>query len=77
MTGHLMGAAGAIEAFAAIQAIRTGVIAPTINLEDPDPACALDYTPNEAQERDVTVALSNSMGFGGHNACLAFRRWEP
>ena len=77
MTGHLMGAAGAIEAIAAIQAIRTGVIAPTINLEDPDPACDLDYTPNEAQERDVTVALSNSMGFGGHNACLAFRRWEP
>ena len=50
---------------------------PTINLTHPDPECDLDYTPNKAAERDVRVALSNSMGFGGHNACLVFKRWEP
>ena len=76
MTAHLLGAAGAIEAAATVQAIRHGVIPPTINLEHPDPECDLDYTPNQAREREVRVALSNSMGFGGHNACLAFRRWE-
>ena len=76
MTAHLLGAAGAIEAVAAIQAIREGLIPPTINLEHPDPECDLDYTPNVARKRDVRVAISNSMGFGGHNACLVFRRWE-
>ena len=77
MTGHLMGAAGAIEAIACIKAIEHGLIPPTINLRDPDPACDLNYTPNAAAEREVRVALSNSMGFGGHNACLTFQRWEP
>ena len=76
MTAHLLGAAGAIEAVASIQAIREGLIPPTINLEHPDPECDLDYTPNVARKRDVRVAISNSMGFGGHNACLVFRRWE-
>lgn len=76
MTGHLLGAAGAVEALATVEAIRTGVIPPTINLQNPDPDCDLDYTPNVCRERNVRVAISNSMGFGGHNACLVFRRWE-
>ncbi len=76
MTGHLMGAAGAIEAIACIKTIENGLVPPTINLSDPDPACDLNYTPNVAAERDVRVALSNSMGFGGHNACLTFKCWE-
>lgn len=76
MTGHLLGAAGAVEALATVEAIRNGVIPPTINLDNPDPDCDLDYTPNVARERDIRVAISNSMGFGGHNACLVFRRWE-
>ncbi len=76
MTGHLLGAAGAVEALATVEAIRRGVIPPTINLHNPDPDCDLDYTPNVCRERDVRVAISNSMGFGGHNACLVFRRWE-
>lgn len=76
MTGHLLGAAGAVEALATVEAIRRGVIPPTINLNNPDPDCDLDYTPNVCRERDVRVAISNSMGFGGHNACLVFRRWE-
>ncbi len=76
MTGHLLGAAGAVEALATVEAIRTGVIPPTINLRNPDPDCDLDYTPNLCRERNVRVAISNSMGFGGHNACLVFRRWE-
>ena len=76
MTGHLLGAAGALEAVATVEAIRSGVIPPTINLQHPDPDCDLDYTPNQSRERDVRVAISNSMGFGGHNACLVFRRWE-
>ncbi len=77
MTGHLLGAAGAIEAVAAIKAITDSIIPPTINLTDPDPECDLDYVPNIARKKDVRVALSNSMGFGGHNACLVFQRWEP
>ncbi len=76
MTGHLLGAAGAVEALATVGSIRHGKIPPTINLEHADPDCDLDYTPNTWRERDVRVALSNSMGFGGHNACLVFRRWE-
>ena len=76
MTGHLLGAAGAVEALATVEAIRCSVIPPTINLQHPDPDCDLDYTPNVCRERDVQVAISNSMGFGGHNACLVFRRWE-
>ncbi len=75
MTGHLLGAAGAVEALATVEAIRHGVIPPTINLQNADPDCDLDYTPNVCREREVRVAISNSMGFGGHNACLVFRRW--
>ena len=76
MLGHTLGAAGAIEAIATIQAIRTGCIPPTINLDDPDEAAAgLDLVPNTAQQRDVHVALSNSFGFGGQNTALVFREW--
>ena len=76
MHGHLMGGAGALEAIASIQAIRTGIIPPTINYEVPDPACDLDYVPNVARHADVRVALSNNVGLGGHNACVIFRRYE-
>jgi beta-ketoacyl-acyl-carrier-protein synthase II len=76
MTGHLMGAGGGIEAIATIQAIKTGIIPPTINLEHPDPECDLDYVPNEARQAEVTVGMSNSFGFGGHNATLVFRRYD-
>ena len=75
MIGHTIGAAGAIEAVVSIMSILTGRIAPTINLHHPDPECDLDYVPNEAREATVHVALSNSMGFGGHNACLIFKRF--
>jgi 3-oxoacyl-[acyl-carrier-protein] synthase II len=77
MTGHLMGAGGGVEAIATIQTIKTGIIAPTINLEHPDPECDLDYVPNEARQvDDVEVGISNSFGFGGHNATLVFRRYD-
>ncbi|MBI2723626.1 MAG: beta-ketoacyl-ACP synthase II [Chloroflexi bacterium] len=76
MHGHLMGGAGALEAIAAVQTIRTGIIPPTINYEVPDPDCDLDYVPNVAREADVPVALSNSVGLGGHNACVIFRRFS-
>lgn len=72
MTGHTLGGAGALEAVVCIQTIRTGVLPPTINLTDPDPQCDLDYVPNVAREATVGAALSNSFGFGGHNACLLF-----
>jgi 3-oxoacyl-[acyl-carrier-protein] synthase II len=71
--GHLLGAAGAIEAAACILAINRGQIPPTINLDDPDPECDLDYVPNKARTADVKVALSNSFGFGGHNATLVIK----
>ena len=74
MTGHMLGAAGAIEAIACLKALETGIIPPTINLLEPDPECDLDYVPNTACEKKIDIALSNSLGFGGHNACLAFRR---
>ena len=77
MTGHLMGAAGAIEAIACIQSIREGTVPPTINLSCADPECDLDYVPGTVRPHAVRVALSNSMGFGGHNSCLVFQRWEP
>ena len=76
MTGHLLGAAGAVEAIASILAITHGRIPPTINFETPDPACDLNYTFNEPQDRDVTVALSNAFGFGGHNTCVVFKKVE-
>ena len=74
MTGHLLGAAGAIEAAAVCKAIETNAIPPTINYEEPDPDCDLDYVPNESREADVQVAMSNNSGFGGHNASLVFRK---
>jgi 3-oxoacyl-[acyl-carrier-protein] synthase II len=76
MTGHLLGAAGAVEGIASVLACQRGVIPPTINLREPDPDCDLDYAPEGARERPVRVALSNSFGFGGHNVCLAFRHWD-
>ncbi len=75
MIGHTIGAAGAIEAIVSIMSILTGLITPTINLHHPDPECDLDYVPNKARETTVNVAMSNSMGFGGHNACLIFKRF--
>lgn len=77
MLGHTFGAAGAIEAAISILSIVHGIIPPTINLEHPDPACDLDYVPNQARKASVHIALSNSMGFGGHNTCLLFKRYEP
>lgn len=74
MTGHLLGAAGAIEAAAVCKAIETNAIPPTINYEEPDPDCDLDYVPNESREADVQLAMSNNSGFGGHNASLIFRK---
>ncbi len=75
MTGHLLGAAGGVELAACVQAVRTGVIPPTINLDDPDPQCDLDYTPHTARETEVNVALTNSFGFGGHNASLLIKKF--
>ena len=73
MTGHMFGAAGAAEAIATILALRDGIVPPTINLDCPDPECDLDYTPNVAQKTALTLGISDSLGFGGHDACLAFR----
>lgn len=74
MHGHMFGATGAAEAIAAILALRDGIVPPTINLDNPDPECDLDYTPNKAVKSDLTLSLSDSFGFGGHNACIAFRK---
>ncbi len=76
MTGHTLGAAGAVEAVISIQSMLTGIIPPTINLHHADPDCDLDYVPNEARPVQVNVAMSNAMGFGGHNTCLIFKRYE-
>jgi 3-oxoacyl-[acyl-carrier-protein] synthase II len=76
MTGHLLGAAGGLEALLCVKALCTGVLPPTINYEVPDPDCDLDYVPNSARETNPRAVMSNSFGFGGHNACLIFRRWE-
>ncbi len=76
MIGHTLGAAGAVEAVSSIMTILTGIIPPTINLHHPDPACDLDYVPNEARHATVNLTLSNSMGFGGHNTSLIFKRYE-
>lgn len=76
MTGHLLGAAGAVEAIATILALKNGIIPPTINLDEPDPACDLDYTPKVAKKRDINYALDNTFGFGGHNSSLLFKKYE-
>ncbi|MCL4465111.1 MAG: beta-ketoacyl-ACP synthase II [Chloroflexi bacterium] len=76
MHGHMLGAAGAMEAIVCIKAIETGIIPPTINYEHPDPACDLDYVPNVARQAEVEVALTNSLGFGGHNSTLIFIRYR-
>jgi 3-oxoacyl-[acyl-carrier-protein] synthase II len=77
MTGHLLGAAGAVEAIVSVLAIRNGIIPPTANYEVPDPDCDLDYVPNVARSASLEAVMSNSLGFGGHNASLIFRRYEP
>ena len=74
MTGHLLGGAAAVEAIACVMAIREGIIPPTIGYQEPDPECDLDITPNKAVEMPVNVAISNSLGFGGHNACILFKK---
>ena len=75
-TGHCLGAAGAVEASFTILALERGILPPTINQDVPDPECDLDYIPNEARETQVEIGVSNSFGFGGHNACVVFRRWH-
>ena len=75
-TGHMLGAAGAIEAVASVLALKNGIVPPTVNLDDIDPECDLDYTPNKPVKADLTLALSDSLGFGGHNGCLAFRKFS-
>ena len=76
MTGHMLGAAGGVEAIATVLALQYGIIPPTIGYAEPDPDCDLDYTPNHAVKADVTLGISTSLGFGGHNGCLAFRKFE-
>ena len=76
MIGHLLGAAGAVEAIATLLTINRGVIHPTINYENPDPACDLDYVPNQARRKDVRIAISNGFGFGGHNAAVVLKKYE-
>lgn len=76
MTGHMLGATGAVELIAATLTVKNGVVAPTIGLDEPDPECDLDYVPNVARKADVTIAISNSLGFGGHNSCVALRKWS-
>ncbi|MCM3411967.1 beta-ketoacyl-ACP synthase II [Metabacillus litoralis] len=76
MTGHLLGAAGGVEAIFSILAIKEGILPPTINLQTPDPDCDLDYVPNEARKQEINTALSNSLGFGGHNATIIFKKYQ-
>jgi len=76
MTGHLLGAAGGLEAMFAVKALCESVMPPTINYETPDPECDLDYVPNQARRKTLRRVMSNSFGFGGHNACLIFSRYE-
>ncbi len=75
MTGHMMGATGALEAIFCVQAVREGILPPTIHYETPDPECDLDYVPNKAREKEINVAISNAFGFGGHNAVLVIRKY--
>ena len=74
MTGHMLGAAGAVEAIVCLKVLETGMVPPTINLQEKDPKCDLNYVPNQAVAEEIDLCLSNSLGFGGHNACLAFRK---
>lgn len=74
MTGHMLGAAGAVEALTCVLALKYGIVPATINLDEPDPECDLDYTPNKPVEAPLTIAISDSLGFGGHNGCVAFRK---
>lgn len=76
MTGHLLGAAGGVEAIISVLALKEGIIPPTINYRNPDPECDLDYVPNQARRSPLEYVLSNSLGFGGHNACLIFRKYD-
>ena len=76
MTGHLLGAAGAIEAITCINALNKGIIPSTINYNNPDPECDLDYTPNEAIQKDINIAMSNSFGFGGLNSVIIFKKFS-
>jgi len=75
MTGHMLGATGALEAVFCIMAINNNIVPPTIHYQTPDPECDLDYIPNEAREKQVDVAVSNSFGFGGHNGVVVLRRF--
>jgi 3-oxoacyl-[acyl-carrier-protein] synthase II len=76
MTGHMMGATGALEAIFCVQAVREGILPPTLHYETPDPECDLDYIPNKAREKNISLAISNAFGFGGHNAVLAIRKYS-
>ena len=76
MTGHMLGATGAVELVASALTLQNGIVTPTIGLDTPDPECDLDYVPNVARKADVTIAISNSLGFGGHNGCVALRKWS-
>jgi 3-oxoacyl-[acyl-carrier-protein] synthase II len=75
-TGHMLGAAGAVEAVASVLALKNGIVPPTANLDEIDPECDLNYTPNRPVEAPLTIAVSDSLGFGGHNGCVAFRKYE-
>ena len=75
--GHSLGASGGIELVLSIKALNQGIVPPTINLDNPDPDCDLDYTPNEPRQRELNIAMSNSFGFGGHNASIIVGRYDP
>ena len=77
LIGHGLGASGGMETVATVKTIETGIIHPTINQEEPDPTCDLDYVPNVARQQDVRIAIKNSFGFGGQNSCLVVTRYEP
>ena len=74
--GHMLGAAGAVEAVATVLALKEGIVPPTANLDDVDPECDLNYTPCKAVKADLTIGISDSLGFGGHNGCVAFRKYK-
>ncbi len=76
MTGHMLGATGAAEAMASVLAMKNGIVPPTIHYEEKDPDCDLNYTPNEAVQAEIEFVMSTSLGFGGHNGCIAFKKAE-